>query len=343
MSSTFSARVAADIIAFASDHGADPTTLTDLLGLHQSDLNREDVRIPCTTMARMWNDAIEQTSDPFLALHLAEARDLAANRTTSLIMESSGTVLEAFKLAAEYSVLIADVMAVEIGEMDDTIYIEFTPKPDWAAQAQLVVLDCLNITYLSAVQAVQRLTGSTHHPTLLAFALPKPNNITEYFRLFNCSVEFDAPFNRIGFPKVLTDTAVATGDAGLKEVLKRYADELKSRFQAGGSAVNEVIREIYDQMSPIPPTLVSVAKALGTSERSLQRRLKQEGETYKRLVERARMALSEEYLLDSSRSIDEVAYLSGYADPSSFVRAFRRWYGESPRQFAKKRNAEPRG
>ncbi len=312
----------------------------DILGLQQNHLSREDVRIPCATMARMWEAAIEQTGDAFLALHLAEARNLAANRTTSLIMESSGTVIEAFELAAKYSVLIADAMAVEIGEIDDTIYIEFTPKFDWAQQPQPVVLDCLNITYLSAVQAVQRLAGSPHPPTLLTFAMPKPANVTEYFRIFNCSVQFDAPFNRIGFPKALTDTPVATGDAGLKEVLKHYADELKSRFQAGGSVVNDVIREIYDRMSPFPPTLSTVAKALGMSDRSLQRRLKLEGETYKGLVERARMTLSEKYLLNSSRSIDEVAYLSGYADPSSFVRAFKRWHGKSPRQFAKQRNAE---
>ena len=78
------------------------------------------------------------------------------------------------------------------------------------------------------------------------------------------------------------------------------------------------------------------------SERSLQRRLQLEGETYKRLVERARMALSEKYLLNSKRSVDEVAYLSGYADPSSFVRAFRRRHGESPRQFSKRCTEAPR-
>ena len=131
-----------------------------------------------------------------------------------------------------------------------------------------------------------------------------------------------------------------TCDSGLKQVLKQYANELRGRFEVGESVVFRVMREIYDRMSPMPPTIPSVAKALGLSERSLQRQLKLEGETYKRLVERARMELSERYLLHSSHNVDEVAYLSGYADSSSFVRAFRRWHGESPRQFTNRRKSD---
>lgn len=342
MASTFSARVAADLIAFASERGGDEAALRTLLGLPQDQLGREDVRIPCATMARMWEAAHQQTQDPCLALHLAEARTPAANRTTTLIMESSRNVLEAFELAAKYSVLIADAMSVEIGEIDETIYVQFTPQADWALQPLPVVQDCLNITYLSAVQAVQRLTGSRQPPSLLSFAMPKPENLAEYFRIFNCSIRFDATANRIGFPKVLRDSPVVTGDAGLKEVLKQYAEELKSRFQAGGGLVDEVLRAIYDGMSPHPPTLSVVARSLGISDRSLQRRLKLEGETYKQLVERARMTLSQTYLLNSNRNLDEIAYLSGYADTSSFVRAFRRWHGQSPRQFARQQAAGQR-
>ena len=203
ISPTFSARVASDIIAFACERGANRAVLMDILSLEQSHLSREDVRIPCATMAQMWRTAIEQTADPLLALHLAEARSLAANRTTSLIMESSATLLEAFELAAEYSVLIADVMDVEIGQVEDSIYIEFLLTDEWARQTRAVVQDCLNISYLSAAQAVQRLTGTRQPPTLLTFSLPKPPEISEYYRIFDCSMQFDSSFNRIGLFKVV--------------------------------------------------------------------------------------------------------------------------------------------
>ena len=83
-------------------------------------------------MAAVWMEAIDQTGNPHLAMDMAAGIGFGANRTTSLIMESSSTVLEAFQLAARYSVLIADVMTVELGEAGEDIFIEFTPTPVWA-------------------------------------------------------------------------------------------------------------------------------------------------------------------------------------------------------------------
>ena len=94
----------------------------------------------------MWEAAIEQTGDAFLALHLAETQSFAANRTTSLIMESSATVLEAFELAAKYSALIADVMAVEIGEIRTTRFtLILRTTSTGLSNHKSVVRDCLNI------------------------------------------------------------------------------------------------------------------------------------------------------------------------------------------------------
>jgi AraC-like DNA-binding protein len=61
--------------------------------------------------------------------------------------------------------------------------------------------------------------------------------------------------------------------------------------------------------------------------------LQQAGTSYLTLVEQIRRRRAEEYLLHTDRSVDDIAGLLGYSDPSNFGRAFRRWYGESPRQF----------
>ena len=253
IASTFSAKLAGDIIRRAEELGADGRELRDILGLEQGELSREDVRIPCHTMAAMWLRAMERSGDPLIALHLAEAQKLAADRTTALIMESSATVMEAFQLATKYSALIADVMSVAIGEEESTVYIEFTHKPDWRLAPEAVILDCLSIAYLSAVQSVQRLTGISQPPTLLAIALPKPAAVREYYRLFDCSVGFDAPAQ----PRRLSlgrraNRAVRTSDAGLKAVLLRYADELTARFRDADGVKGQVMREIYGRMSPLP-------------------------------------------------------------------------------------------
>lgn len=334
---TFSARFASDLIAYATERGADRAALTALTRLPRDAMNRDDVRIPCSAMARVWAAAIEQTGDANLAMNLGISRFFGADRTPSLIMAASSTVLEAFELAAHYSVLIADVMAVEIGEVDDILYVEYQPKPAWEAQPRVVQLDCLAIAYVGAVSSLKRLVGTHHSPSLLSVTFASPANVMTWFEVFDCSIDFGADANRIGFPADLKSRATTSGDPGLKAALRRYADDLIATFTGESPVAGRVKAVIVRDMAPRPPSLEAAARSLAMSARSLQRRLREEGHTYRGLLESVRIELSERYLLAGERSLDEVAYLTGYADTSSFVRAFKRRKGSPPRRFAQGR------
>ncbi len=335
MEPTFSSKFAADLIAYAAKQGGDPTALLSLTRLPQEAMNREDIRIPCSTMAAVWFAAMEQTGDENLAMHLGMSRTFGADRTTSLIMEACSTVLEAFQQAARYSVLIADVMSVDLGEVDDSLYIEFEPRTAWREQPEIVQLDCLAITYVAAVSSLKRLVGTHHPPSILSVRFPRPTNVMTWFEVFDCAVEFGAQANRIGFPSELKSHTVASRDLGLKAAIRTYADGLMATLESQPAVTREVMAAIARGMSPRPPTLADVSRSLAMSERSLQRILGAEGQTYRGLVETVRMELSERYLREGTRSIDEVAYLTGYADTSSFVRAFKRCKGQPPRRYAR--------
>jgi len=79
--------------------------------------------------------------------------------------------------------------------------------------------------------------------------------------------------------------------------------------------------------------LDTLADALGTSPRSVQRRLASQGLTFSRLLERCRLKLAQEMLADPSARVIDVAYETGYSDPGNFARAFRRWSGVTPREY----------
>ena len=79
-----------------------------------------------------------------------------------------------------------------------------------------------------------------------------------------------------------------------------------------------------------------VARALGVSVRSLQRRLAEEGRSYHGLVDETRKDAAERYLSNSSLSIGEVAFLLGYSEAAAFHRAFRRWSGATPQEFRRR-------
>jgi AraC-like DNA-binding protein len=78
------------------------------------------------------------------------------------------------------------------------------------------------------------------------------------------------------------------------------------------------------------PGISSVAEALATSERSLQRRLQAEGSSFRDVVDEARHKLALPYLGDPNLSLTDVAYLLGYSEGAAFTRAFKRWTGLAP-------------
>ena len=85
------------------------------------------------------------------------------------------------------------------------------------------------------------------------------------------------------------------------------------------------------------PRLEDVARELRVSARTLQRRLLAEGITFQSAVEEARREMAQHYLLESSLELNETAYLLGYEDPNSFIRAFHQWEGTSPGEWRSSR------
>jgi AraC-like DNA-binding protein len=87
------------------------------------------------------------------------------------------------------------------------------------------------------------------------------------------------------------------------------------------------------------PDMTAVARDLGMSERSLRRRLAQEGASYKAILNEAFGTAATWLLSDSDRTIQETAHAMGFSDPSAFHRAFKRWTGMTPKQYRDKRES----
>ena len=111
----------------------------------------------------------------------------------------------------------------------------------------------------------------------------------------------------------------------------RCEEELR---QASGIVPAEVaIRQALLARPENLPGLSEIAADQNVSRRTLIRRLKRAGTSYKAVLEDVRKTLAEDYLLRSDLSITRIGYLLGYRDPSNFGRAFRSWFGMSPGRF----------
>ena len=127
-------------------------------------------------------------------------------------------------------------------------------------------------------------------------------------------------------------------DPALRSVLEQHAAVLAARIPQEDGVTREVCRMLATRMAEGEMQIETVARALGASTRSLQRRLAKAGLSFQELLEHTRRDAASEYLSNSQLSIGEVAYLLGYSEPAAFHRAFKRWHGITPREFRTLRN-----
>jgi len=125
---------------------------------------------------------------------------------------------------------------------------------------------------------------------------------------------------------------LVTGDPALARVNDEQTQSYLNSFLAKSTA-REVVDKIVEKLPDGPPNQQQIADALHVSNRTLQRKLKEEGTSFMDLLQDTRLQLARKYLGQRSRSVVETSYLLGFSEPSTFSRAFKRWTGVAPAEF----------
>lgn len=192
--------------------------------------------------------------------------------------------------------------------------------------------------------AVERDVGVIHtlHRDLLAapgplhrvtFTFPAPRTGAQrYADVLGLRPEFDAPENVVAVDAALLDTPLPQADAHAAALTEAQCRRLLAA-RTTRSSLSSRVRGLLLANPANPPDRERVAAALSISERTLHRRLVEEGSSYRELLEEVRKHLAEELLVTAGLPVAEVARRLGYAEISSFSQAFRRWNGLSPRAY----------
>jgi AraC-like DNA-binding protein len=157
-----------------------------------------------------------------------------------------------------------------------------------------------------------------------------PPDITEHERVFGCAVRFEAEHNRMLIDRRSWESPTTGAQPGVLQVLAEHASLLVERLPRAPDLVERTRRAIGERLRGGDPSLESVARALGMSPRSLQRRLRELEYSYNDLADEVRAATARLYLEQPDIAIAEIAYLLGFSDQSTFNRAFKRWTGQTP-------------
>lgn len=174
--------------------------------------------------------------------------------------------------------------------------------------------------------------------TRLELAYPQPQHIDIYRRLFPCPLIFNSQRNRISGSMPALDTEVKSNNPELNEMYMRFCKQMSGEL-TGRTPLAIRVRNYLVKTPNKIPSINEVAMQMNCSERTLRRHLKDEGISYRQLVNEFRCDLAEEYLTSTYLTPSQIGYLLGYQDTKPFLRAFKSWTGKTVGEFRKaKRN-----
>src|SRR5262245_39126367 len=156
---------------------------------------------------------------------------------------------------------------------------------------------------------------------------PEPTGVHE--RFFRCPVKFRSGHDRLVLHASDLELPFVTQHADLLEMLNPQLE--KALEEKSAKSVGDQVKWILKRLlSGNRPDILLVARELGMGARTLQRRITDEGVTFRQLLSEARKELAHQYLAEPSIEITEAAFLLGYDDPNAFYRAFKTWEWTTP-------------
>ncbi|GJE28163.1 AraC family transcriptional regulator [Methylobacterium organophilum] len=186
-----------------------------------------------------------------------------------------------------------------------------------------------DVAFATLVELGRRGTGLHLTPLRLDLQRPGPGH-DAHRQYFGCEIRYGAPRNALLLKGADLDRPFPGHNPELLDMLTPSLASALGELEARSSLCAQVKIVLKRSLASGRPELADVARELGTSERTLQRRITEEGRTFREMLVEARQELGRQLLADPATDIDEVACLLGYQDTSSFYRAFRDWEGVTP-------------
>ena len=238
---------------------------------------------------------------------------------------------EIFARSERYFKLLSNTYVFKVEKKEDisTVYLNREPHRRG--------LELSNEATLSAtVVVLKAMTETDIAPIEVTFKHAAPARLTDYEEAFRCVILFNQPYYSISYKTTDLETRTAKADESINHFLLERVDEETKGIEISAIKVAKDIEGLIKEALPSGiPSIAQICDHVGMSNRTLSRRLAENGLTFRDLIQKAQEEVSKNLLKNSTRSIGEIAFETGFSEQSAFNRAFKRWTGVSPVEFRK--------
>ncbi|MFK7919869.1 MAG: AraC family transcriptional regulator ligand-binding domain-containing protein [Ilumatobacter sp.] len=295
-------------------------------GLPLEFLHQETSRLAVAEFFALGQAVDDLAGDPLLALRIGQAVTPEAFAPPVFAALCSSTLASATRRLATHKRLMAPV-AMTIDETADGLVVSWAwDDPTVQVPRFLLTLDLVFLVQLARIATRERV---------------EPIQVT-------CPVELEpanAYLDYFGTQPIVGDAISVTFDnadahrpflTASEALWASFEPELQrrtSKLEAEQSMTERTGSVLLECLPSGEATLQHAARRLGVSARTLQRRLTDEGITFRAIVQTTREKLARHYLSNTALPYREISFLLGFDEPSSFFRAFHTWSGQTPETF----------
>lgn len=308
--------------------GLDSLALSRAAGLDPQLMDDPNARYPVTVTTRFWELAVQASGDPALGLRVSRFVSPTTFHALGYALVASGSLREVFERIVRYHPVVSDALVMSFERVDEHYEFRFR-VPDGSPMPANEAMDAFAAIY---VRTCRNRLGRHYAPLAVHLMRPQPEDPQPWHTVFRAPLFFGAAENLLLFSCEDFDSHLDDANPELAEhneaVLNRTLEQLSALTWE-----RKVRGAIETQLPEGEPSAEHIAHTLHLSLRSLQRHLADVGCRYDLLLNQCRQNLALQHMRDPGCSLSEVAYLLGFADTSSFSRAFKRWTGMTPSQY----------
>jgi AraC-like DNA-binding protein len=315
-------------------YGIDSRRFAMQMGIASIEIPDARTRLPSALLDGAFERAAELIPDPAFALRAAECWHPSHLGPLGYAWLSSSSLRTALKRMARFTHIIGQRMFSR--NSDEPGGLRFTydhGRGDTQIGHIMADFD------LSLVVSMCRINyGPDLAPDAVTLRRPTPANVRPYEEFFGCPVEFGASIDSLLLARHVADKPLPTSNHELATtfdaILSKQLVELGS-----GDLLTRCKAWLLQELTSGEPSEIDLARAMGLSSRTLQRKLAERDMTYRSVLEAVRYDLAMRYLDDPNKTVTDITFLLGFSEQSAFTRAFKRWSGSAPTAYRAERTA----
>lgn len=320
---------------FAAEGLDTPALLADA-GLDAARLADRDSRFTIDEVSLLWELAVARSGKPTLGLSKTLAATYGKLGVVGYAMMACPTLLAAAQRLQRCMDVVSNAATYALHEDTAGCWFELghlggqRPVPRQRTEYGLLTMLCF----------FSWITGREFSPLAVEFVHPPSAHAALHEAVYGCPVRYGQTANRallgwadLALPLPARDATIAAlHDQLVEQELQRLESRTVSQRVRHYLATQLATRP-SGSLSDTEPRREGAAAALHMSDRTLQRRLREEGSSFQQLLDDTRRELAQVYLRKPGSPLKQVAEQLGFEDPSNFYRACRRWFGESPGRY----------